>query len=137
LRLSGPTNGTTRFFSLSASASSLLSMLTTITPLAAASASTGTSAFESAGAMTIASTCSTSICCTILIWAAVSVSSLMPLEISVYSDECAFWSALAPSCIVWKNSLASDFMTSATRGLASAARANCGSSARAAAPARA
>jgi hypothetical protein len=34
--------------------------------------------------MTIASTCSTSICCTILICAAVSVSSLMPLEISVY-----------------------------------------------------
>ncbi len=78
---------------------------------------TGTSAFESAERMTSALIFCATICSTILIWAEVSVSSLMPLATSVYSAAWAFWCALAPSSMVRKNSLASDFMTSATLGL--------------------
>ncbi|MCY1372430.1 hypothetical protein D9M69_596350 [compost metagenome] len=85
-----------------------------------AALTTGTSAFESAGAMTSALIFCAIICSTILIWAAVSVSSLMPLATSVYCAAWAFWCALAPSSMVRKNSLASDFMTSATFGLSCA-----------------
>ena len=65
-------------FAASAFASRRLSMLTTITPLAIADCSTGTSALESAGAITIASTRCASICSTRRIWPEVSISSLMP-----------------------------------------------------------
>ena len=51
-RLSGPTKGTEIFFAASAAGSRRLSMLTTMTPLAIAACTTGTSALESAGAIT-------------------------------------------------------------------------------------
>ena len=65
-------------------------MLTTMMPASAAFLRTGTSAFESAGAMTIASTFETIICSTMRICAAVSVSSLMPLVIRSNWPELCF-----------------------------------------------
>ena len=85
-----------------------------------AALTTGTSAFESAGASTMALTFCAMACSIILICAAVSVSFLMPLATSVYSLAWAFWCALAPSSMVRKNSLASDFMMSAILGLSCA-----------------
>ena len=73
---------------------------------------------ESAGAMTMACTCCAIICSTISTCRERSNSSLVPLAMSSYSAACACWCAVAPSCIVLKNSLASDFMTSAMRGFA-------------------
>ncbi|MNL60891.1 hypothetical protein D3C87_1847440 [compost metagenome] len=66
-------------------------MLTTVMPASIAFLITGTMALESAGAMTSALTLDTIICSTIRIWFAVSVSSLMPLEISSNSPEWSFW----------------------------------------------
>ncbi len=91
LRLSGPTNGTLRSFDFSTSGSSRLSMLTTMMPASTAFLTTGTSAFESAGASTIASTFDTIICSTMRIWFAVSVSSLMPLVIRSKLFGLCFW----------------------------------------------
>ncbi len=56
LRLSGPTKGILTPLSARTPASNLLSILTTVIPASIARLHTGTSAFESAGAITIAST---------------------------------------------------------------------------------
>ena len=93
-------------------------MFTTTMPASTAFFTTGTSAFESAGASTIASTFDTIICSRMRIWFAVSVSSLMPLVIRSNWPALCFWYSFAPVSIVRKNSLASDFITSATFGLA-------------------
>ncbi|MNF17701.1 hypothetical protein D3C80_2213650 [compost metagenome] len=63
-------------------------MLTTLIPASMAFLITGTNAFESAGAMTNASTLATIICSTIRIWLPVSDSSLIPLETRSKSAEC-------------------------------------------------
>lgn len=97
-------------------------MLTTRMPASTAFLTTGTSAFESAGASTSASTRATIICSIRRICPPVSVSSRMPLASSVYSDACVFWWARAPFSMVRKNSLASDFITSAILGGRLAAR---------------
>src|SRR5262245_42903828 len=41
----------------------------------------------------------------------------MPFDTSSYWVACAAWCVRAPCSIVWKNSFASDFITSATTGL--------------------
>ncbi|MNN36608.1 hypothetical protein D3C81_1505100 [compost metagenome] len=66
-------------------------MLTTVMPASMAFFTTGTSALESAGAMTRALTPETIICSTMRIWLPESVSSLMPLETSSNSPACSFW----------------------------------------------
>ena len=71
--------------------SSWLSMLITVMPASTAFLMTGTMALESAGAMTNALTLDKIICSTMRVWPAVSVSSLMPLEISSKSPEWSFW----------------------------------------------
>ncbi len=91
LRLSGPTKGTPIFFACSTCGSKRLSMLTTTMPASSAFFTTGTSALESAGAITSASTPETIICSTMRIWLEVSVSSLMPLETSSNRSACSFW----------------------------------------------
>src|SRR5271157_2840601 len=75
-----------------------------------------TRALESAGAITIASTGWATISSTRSTWRFRSRSSLIPLTISSYSEECSPWCLRAPSAIVLKNSLASDFMIRAIRG---------------------
>ncbi|MNT69625.1 hypothetical protein D3C72_2079540 [compost metagenome] len=68
----------------------MLSILTTMMPASMAFFSTGTSAFESAGAITSALTRETIICSTSLIWLDVSVSSLMPFDSRSYLAALAF-----------------------------------------------
>ncbi len=114
-RLSGPTNGMAVPVSARASASSLLSMFTITIPASAARFKAGTSALESAGAMTIASTPRATICSTMFTWAVRSVSLEMPLTMSSYFPDVFSW-ASAPSAMVLKNSLASDLVTRATTG---------------------
>jgi hypothetical protein len=80
--LSGPTNGISAPAVASVASSSLLSMFTTTTPAFCALRSDGTSARESAGATTIASTPLATICSTSATCCARSLSSLMPLTIS-------------------------------------------------------
>ena len=57
-------------------------MFTTTTPASTARLHAATRAFESAGAMTMASARCASICSTRLAWAFTSSSSLMPLAMS-------------------------------------------------------
>ncbi|MCY1187046.1 hypothetical protein D9M73_279770 [compost metagenome] len=64
-----------------------MSMLITVIPASMAFLITGTMALESAGAITSALTLARIICSTMRVWPAVSVSSLMPLEISSNSPE--------------------------------------------------
>ncbi|MNG37740.1 hypothetical protein D3C84_1251780 [compost metagenome] len=66
-------------------------MLTTVMPASMAFFTTGTKAFESAGAMTRALTPETIICSTMRIWLLESVSSLMPLETRSKSAAWSFW----------------------------------------------
>src|SRR5271157_2007904 len=114
MRFNAPHYAFRRF--LSPVSSHWLLMLTTAIPASWACLQAETRALESAGAITIASTRWATISSTRSTWRFRSRSSLIPLTISSYSEECSPWCLRAPSAIVLKNLLASDFMIRAIRG---------------------